>query len=115
MNYKLSRNGIASRTRGRAYSAEAAGNSAGAPRRSGLTEPLMGIGLVDAQLVPDRRLRCCTLIDECTREYLTRAVARSLRCVAVISALESASGTRRTPVRLFLDHWCELGSHGFNA
>lgn len=73
------------------------------------------VDFVSDQLARGRRFRCFTVIDSCTRESLTIAVARSLPSTAVIAALETVIATRGRTVRLSLDNGSEFRSRAFDA
>lgn len=74
-----------------------------------------GIDVVSDQLASGRRIRCCTVVDACTRENLMITVHHSLPSVAVIAALDAVIATRGQPVRLSLDNGSEFRSRAFDA
>jgi len=74
-----------------------------------------GIDFVSDQLASGRRIRCCTVVDACTRENVMVAVHHSLPSVAVIAALDAVIATRGQPVRLSLDNGSEFRSRAFDA
>lgn len=74
-----------------------------------------GIDFVSDALASGRRFRCFTVLDLCTREGITIAVAHSLPSTAVIAALDAAIATRGRPVRLSLDNGSEFRSRAFDA
>lgn len=55
-----------------------------------------------------RRIKCLTLGDDCTREALAIDVARSLRGVHVVAALDRIAAPRGYPTRLVMDHGTAL-------
>ncbi len=74
-----------------------------------------GIDFVSDQLASGRRIRCCTVVEACTRENLMITVHHSLPSVAVIAALDAVIATRGQPVRLSLDNDSEFRSRDFDA
>ncbi|MFN8670406.1 MAG: DDE-type integrase/transposase/recombinase [Gemmatimonadaceae bacterium] len=74
-----------------------------------------GIDFVSDQVASGRRIRCCTVVDACTRENLMITVNHSLPSVAVIAALDAVIATRGQPVRLSLDNGSEFRSRAFDA
>ncbi|MBK6843397.1 MAG: transposase [Gemmatimonadetes bacterium] len=75
----------------------------------------LGIDFVTDQLASGRRIRCCTVVDACTRASLMITVHHSLPSVAVIAALDAVIATRGRPVRLSLDNGSEFRSRAFDA
>ncbi len=74
-----------------------------------------GIDFVSDQLASGRRIRCCTVVDACTRESVCITVDHSLASDAVITALEQVITARGQPVRLSLDNGPEFRSIAFDA
>lgn len=74
-----------------------------------------GIDFVSDQLASGRRIRCCTVVDACTRENVMITVNHSLPSVSVIAALEAVIAMRGQPVRLSLDNGSEFRSRAFDA
>jgi putative transposase len=74
-----------------------------------------GIDFVSDQLASGRRIRCCTVIDACTRENVMITDNHRLPSAAVIAALDAVIATRRQPVRLSLDSGSEFRSRAFDA
>lgn len=74
-----------------------------------------GIDFVSAQLASGCRIRCCTVVDACTRENLMITVHHSLPSGAVIAALDALIATRGKSVGLSLDNGNASRSRTFDA
>ena len=66
-------------------------------------------------LANGRRLRCLTIVDDCTRESLAIEVDTSLPGLRVIAVLERLAELRRLPASITVDHGPEFESQVLDA
>ena len=66
-------------------------------------------------LADGRRIRCLTLVDDCTRECLAIEVDTSLTGMRVVSVLQRLADTRGLPQSITVDHGPEFEGKALDA